>query len=299
MDIRKIRYFISVAETLNFTRAARRHYISQTAMSQQIALLEEELGVILFERSTNKVKLTNAGSFFLKEAVVIVEKLEYAVLQTRKIAQGSCSSFTCGYSDPIELDILRTIADSYLQEYPNADIRFDEQNFSILLEKVNNGTCDVAFFPESEIWNLQDIRKLTLYLDKIILAVSRNHPKARLGKIPAIEVANEKIIMLSQEAGPNNYKTMLQYCRKDGYEPNIVELVPTFDMLMLLVELNRGVCFVPNTWRNKANDKLAFLEIEGTTHMITIEMAWRKDNKNEGLKAFIEVAKRFAYNETV
>lgn len=297
MDIRKIKYFISVAETLNFTRAAKRHYISQTAMSQQIALLEEELGVVLFERSTNKVKLTYAGSFFLKEAEVIVERLEHAVLQTRKIFQGSCGSFTCGYSDPIELDILRSVAESYLKEYPKADIRFDEQNFSTLLEKVNNGTCDVAFFPECELWDLQDIEKLTLYHGKIILAVSKNHPKANLGKIPAIAVADEKIIMLSQEAGPNNYKTMLQFCQKDGYEPNIVELVPTFDMLLLLVELNRGVTFVPYNWLNKPNDKLAFLEMEGTSHTITIEMAWRKDNKNEELKSFIAVARKFAYVE--
>lgn len=292
MDIRKMKYFISVAKTLNFTKAAKQHYISQTAMSQQIASVEEELGVLLIDRSRYKVELTEAGKVFLGETIIIVEKYEQAVRKTRTVYHGSKGSITCGYIDLNAMELLHSVVETFNGEYPNVDVCFDKQCFKVLEDKLMNDTCDIIFSQESELKNLHEVEKLILFRAKMFLAVSKKHPKADCGKIDAYEVAKEKILVVNEEEGPNTIKHMIECCLKDGYEPYIEEKVPTFDTLMLMVGLNRGVAFLPDILLHKLNDKITFLELENSHHTLAVGMAWRKDNKNPFINFFVESAKR-------
>lgn len=291
MDIHKLQYFISVAETLSFTKAAKKHYISQTAMSQQIASIEAELEVLLFERSKNKVTITAAGEVFLKEAKDILARYEQAVKKTKDAMSGSEGSIHLGFSGPTEAEIVYEIVKEFQNKYPYVKIHVSSNDFKQLSVNLEDGIYDVIIALAGEIENFNYIQKLTIKNEQAFLAVSRDHPKAGKKIINAQEIADEKIIMLSEDCGQLNFEHMISTCKKDGYLPNITERVSSIDTLILMIELNRGVSILPRSMIHNSNDKIALIEIANTHHSFVIDMYWRKSVKSEYVKQFISTTK--------
>ena len=292
MDIRKLQYFISVAETLSFTKAAKEHYISQTAMSQQIASIESELEIVLFDRSKHKVTITPAGEVFLSEAKEIVEKYEQAVKKTQDVYKGRKGSIRIGYAGPTEVELLREIIEVFQEKYPYVELHIEHNNFKKLSKNIKEEIYDIIFAIAGEITNIGLLEKITLKNEQAVLVVSKKHPKANRKMMHASEVADEEFIMLSEECGQLNFQRMFKSCREDGYEPNIKERVNSLDTLIFMVELNRGVSFLPKSQINSLNNKVSFIEIIETHHSFTVEMYWGRSNKNEYISKFIAIARK-------
>lgn len=294
MDIRKIKYFISVSETLSFTKAARQHYISQTAMSQQIASMEEELGFLLFHRTRNMVKLTASGSSFLEDVAEIVERYERAVLKAKDLNDNAPCSIVVGFTDETERECLAAIIQEYKKmnpsDYNNMDVK--KISFMNLKNDLINDLCDVVIAPAQMFRDLKDIEKIRLCSAELLLGVSMNHPKANQSVIEASEIGREKILMSSRKLGPEMYDYMLEACRKDGYEPNIVESdkIFSFDAYLLLVEMGKGVAFLPDSPYFPKSSRIANLRIKNSAHRYNIEMAWKPKNNNSLLARFINAA---------
>ncbi|WP_193708445.1 LysR family transcriptional regulator [Alkalibaculum sporogenes] len=295
MDIRKLQYFISVAETLSFTKAAKEHYISQTAMSQQIASIESELDVLLFDRSKYKVDITSAGEVFLGEAKEIVAKYEQAVKKTQDVHKGCKGNIHIGYAGPTEVELLREIIEEFEKKYPYVELHIEQNNFKKLSKDLKEGIYDIIFAIAGEINDIGSLEKITLKNEQAVLVVSKKHPKANKKNMNATEIADENFIMLSEECGQLNFERMIESCRQDGYEPKITERVNSLDTLMFMVELNRGVSFLPRSQINNLNNKVSFIDIINTHHSFAVEMSWIRFNKNEYIKKFIEIAKQLYY----
>ncbi|MFZ7131679.1 MAG: LysR family transcriptional regulator [Eubacteriales bacterium] len=292
MNIHKLQYFISLAETSNFTKAAKANYITQTAMSQQISSMEKELEVRLFDRTKNKVSITQAGQYFLEETKVIVERYQQALRNTKKIGKGSSGNLTIGYCGPTEKELLCKIMEFFIEKHPSVNVFLQNENFKQLYNNLDRETCDVVISLSGEVEKEVCFDRIILKKDVAVLAVSKKHPKADVKKMHASEVAGERIIMVNEEYGRLNYSHMVKSCMLDGYEPNIIEKVTSLDTLMLMVELNRGVTFLPRSQAHAFNDKVAFIQLLGTNHSFTIEMAWKASNENEYLQEFIQTAKK-------
>ncbi|MFZ7120264.1 MAG: LysR family transcriptional regulator [Eubacteriaceae bacterium] len=295
MDIRKLQYFISVAETLSFTKAANEHYISQTAMSQQIASIESELEVMLFNRSKCKVEITPAGEVLLGESKEIVTKYEQAVKKTQNVYKGIKGCIHIGYAGPTEIELLREIIEIFQEKFPCVELCIENSNFKKLSKKLKDEIYDIVFALAGEINNISSLEKVTLENEQAVLVVSKKHPKANNKFINASEVAGEDIIMLSEECGQLNFERMIKSCKKDGYEPNITERVNSLDTLIFMVELNRGVAFLPKSHINTLNSKVSFVEIINTHHSFAVEMSWLRTNKNKYIKEFIEITRKLYY----
>lgn len=293
MDIRKMQYFISVAETLNFSRAAKINYISQAAISQAIAGMEDELGVALFKRNTNYVELTAAGKVYLEEVKKIVSMYDYALRKTKMAERGLDGIIRIGYTGPIEMNLLIPVLEQFQNIYPAVDLNLHKQSFRVLLDELLSGVCDVIFVCGHELYDMECVEKADIYSGEIYLAVSSKHKKAHLESIDARDVAEEKIIMLSEESGPLNYKLITKFCLEDGYHPNIVEKVPSLDTLILLVELNRGVTFFPHSSILSANNKVRLIRLNNSHHSFSVAMAWNRGSKNAIIKQIAEIAKSF------
>lgn len=291
MDIRKLQYFISVAETLSFTKAAKEHYISQTAMSQQIASIESELEVLLFDRNKLKVAITPAGEVLLGEVKEIVAKYEQAIKKTQDVYKGRKGSIRVGYAGPTEVELLREIIEVFQERYPYVELHIENNTFKKLSKNLKDGSCDFIFAIAGEINNIPSLEKVTLKNEPAVLVVSRKHPKANRKNMNASEIANEEIIMISEECGQLNFERMLESCRKDGYEPRIIERVNSLDTLLFMVELNRGVSFLPKSHANRLNNKVAFIDIVNTHHSFSIDMSWVRSNKNEYIDKFIDISR--------
>ncbi|MDI3481973.1 MAG: hypothetical protein PWQ97_1628 [Tepidanaerobacteraceae bacterium] len=291
MDIRKMKYFISAAELLSFTKAAKRHYIAQTAMSQQIAAIEAELDVVLFDRSKHKIELTPAGETFLKECKIIVELYENAVKKTKAVYMDSAGIIRVGYSGPSEKRFLPEILKLFQEKYPNVDLSLEEDSFLGLSDKLEKGILDLIFSLSYDIMQLKKVERVCLAKDEMCLMVSKWHKKADKRRINAIEVAEEKIIMINRDYGPYNFEHMLWACRQDGYEPNIVYEVTSMDTLILMVEANQGVAFMPKRLFDPGNHNVRLIELENSHHTCELELVWKKGNKNPFIKDFVKIAK--------
>ena len=176
MDVRKLQYFVSVAKNLSFTKAAKEHYISQTAMSQQIAAMESELEVILFQRSKNKVAITPAGEFLLKAASDLIVEYENMIQKTRDIHRGGKGSLRIGYAGPTEGELLVYVLEAFQEKYPYVDVHIEQTTFKNLSQNLIEEAYDVVFAIAGEILDAAAFTKVILKEEPAVLVVSPQTP---------------------------------------------------------------------------------------------------------------------------
>jgi len=145
MDIQQLRYFISVAKKLNFTEAAKEHFVAQSAISQQIKELEKFLGVKLFIRTNRSVRLTAAGKTLLSEAEDIINKTDEAVKKVQLAARGVIGTLKIGFILPMEKVILPDILKDFTCNYPHIDLSLLRLDWGYLNKSLEKDEIDLAF----------------------------------------------------------------------------------------------------------------------------------------------------------
>ena len=158
MNLKQMEYFVAAAEQLNFTRAAKKCFISQTAMTLQIQSLEEKIGVPLFVRDKHHVELTAAGKVYLNEARAILVRAEEAAKLARTAAEGVAGELTIGFIRGYEQSRFSETLRSFHEAYPNISIHLLRENMSALYELLDNGTCDLAFNLSLYTQNYEDLK---------------------------------------------------------------------------------------------------------------------------------------------
>ncbi len=179
MEIRQLRYFISAAAHLNFTKAAKECYIVQSSMTEQIANLEEELGVKLFERLPRGLELTEAGSFFLLRAKALVQEVQRTEAEMNAFQAGCRTILRIGYPGELFKGDLMDILGQYRRENPDVKVLLHQMSRRLVLERVRDGLLDLAF----TAWENPFLGESWLELDAILedgpcLVVGRDHPLA-------------------------------------------------------------------------------------------------------------------------
>lgn len=176
MDIRKMRYFITAAEKGSFTKAADIHYISQTAISQQMASMENELDAKLFDRTGYRIQLTMAGKVFLEECKEIVKKYDSAASRVRDISQGVQGSLHIGFSGFGDRELLLDTIQAFQAEYPGINLTFVSDTITGLQSKLENADLDLVFGFSYDFQPHKNIRRQILLNDEVGLIVSPKHP---------------------------------------------------------------------------------------------------------------------------
>ena len=198
MNLNQLRYFVSVAESGSFTRAAMNHYISQTAITQQIRVLEENVGAKLFDRHSRPVSLTPAGKVFLKEAREILGKMDAALLKTREATTGLEGELRLGFTKGYEHSDLPKYLRNFHREYPNVLISCYRCDTDALAAGLMNGEYDVIFTWDST--NLRQEETLELrVMERVPLRVAlyANHPLARRKELTRRDLRQENILFMS------------------------------------------------------------------------------------------------------
>ncbi|UYO64347.1 LysR family transcriptional regulator [Acetobacterium wieringae] len=302
MNIDKMRNFVEVVKYGSITRAAKGIYISQTALSQQIVSMEAELGVTLFLRRPNKTELTTAGRVFYEECTKIISIYDNAVLKTQEAAEQNKGNFTIGINVEHEQHLpFVNILNEFREKYSETEVNFINSTFLDMGRKLENDLIDCALTYADDITFFKSIEYNILFEDKIGLLVPLNHPYAQVKEIPAGEVASEKIGMISQQAGPLNYKRMIESCKLDGYEPNIVAIADNITSLLMFVEL--GICSVLIPQYFCINyTKGHFVQLINSNHKIEYIMAWNRDiektQKYQYVKSFYKIAQKHLKDKT-
>jgi DNA-binding transcriptional LysR family regulator len=217
MNLRQLRYFVSLAEELHFGRAAAREHIVQSALSQQLQRLEHELGVPLLERTTHHVQLTEAGSVFLIEARQILAHLDRAAVAAQRAAR-SAPTLRVGVLDASYdsmPQILRKVQKRYLDlEIHQVEAGVPEQ-FTLLVD----GRLDVGF--GRACLAPPEVASQLVRLDPLGVLVSEGHRFAALPGVPVAMLAEEPLLLAEQERAPEFNQFVIELCRSVGFTPTV------------------------------------------------------------------------------
>lgn len=280
MDIRKIEYFLCVVDEASFTKAAKRLHVSQSGISQQIASLEDDLGVTLIKRLKNKFELTEAGDYFYQSCQEFVSQYHLIQKKTREIHFRSQLDINIGYAGPIEATIIEPLVSLIQAHYPDLNFNFEKSSFREVIEALSNRSMDMVISYTYDLVKSSEVVTIPIRREPMGLLVSTKHPLAGQKRISAAAVAGEKIIMLNPDYGQKSYENMIKCCQLDGYEPNIIHEVATCEAMFLKVDANSGVSFFSKDYVEKIFKNINYVELAETHHIDCIDLSWLKNNSN-------------------
>jgi DNA-binding transcriptional LysR family regulator len=239
LDLRKLRYFVAVAERLHFGRAAEALYITQPALSRQIRQLEHELGVALFARSSREVTLTPAGEQLAREAPRLLATSQAAVTNTRRAGK-SDRSLTVGFMLGTDLDpTLR----AFSRRHPDTDIQLKRIRWWNQTRALLEGGVDVAFVRLPI--DTEGLRLLPLYTEPLQVALPRDHPLASETAVSIADLADDPVLVYA-DASPTWNAVWTIDPRPDGSHPRQGPIVRDMEEILEYVKAGRGVIFLPS-----------------------------------------------------
>lgn len=284
IELRQLRYFLAVAEDLNFTRAAERLHLAQQALSASIRRLEQQLGVALFVRSTRRVELTAAGVVLVEGAQAVVAAAVEAVERVRQVAGGRGGLITIGFSTAAGgVPIVRRIIRTFAERAPGVDIRTVEHDFSDPSAGLADASVDVAFiFGPPPVAGLTSI---TLVREDRVLAVRPEHPLSGRSAVGPEDLADLPWLRVPGDRGP----WQAFWFRREDEGP-VGPLIRTADEWVTAIEAGRGAAFtMPTVMEDFSTARVTLVPITGLPPA-EILLAWRTDRAEPLVGRFTESA---------
>lgn len=293
MNILKMKYFVDVANHLSFTKAAQQNYVSQTAVSQQIATVERELEVQLFFRDKGRVTLTPSGEVFYQDCLRILRQYEKAVSRAQRIQSENGGVINLGFLTACRMDYLYDVINLFHESYPNTDIKLRQCSFEEVRQQLESGELDIALAPACNMEGIEHINIEMGVLRKMGLLVSKENPLAQYDEITVNQMKTQDFVMNSPKFAGRVFNHMVTQRRKEGFEPRIVETADSSEILVMLVELNRGACFLPEKTTIYNTNLCKMLHIIDNDDYFDLSIAWQKDDASPALICFLNCLRTF------
>ncbi|MBN9393524.1 MAG: LysR family transcriptional regulator [Chloroflexi bacterium] len=297
MELRHLRYFITVAEELNFVRAARRLNIVQPALSKQIHDLEKELGFPLFSRKKRQIQLTPAGYTFLEGARQTLATADQAILKAVRSSRGQTGRLVVGYSSLVYCHLLPRILQSFRQRNPQVELVLLDLNTGQQIEKMLNSQIDIGFYVHLPgilaADTQQKLRSQTIVLEPTLVGVPADHPLAGTGTVKLAQLANDPWLFFSRQLEPQLYDNTYKIFEKAGFIPQVTQEVVQQWFAVRLVAAGFGVSAFPSSAISMGVGEVEFLEIGEPQWLTNFCILWHSDNGSPLLKAFLDTVNTF------
>lgn len=296
MELRHLRYFVRVASELHFGRAAEQLGISQPPLSQQIRLLEQELGVQLFERSSRKVRLTMAGRLFLEEAKATLAQADHAVSVTRRAAIGEIGEVNIGLSaSTLFVPMVSDAINRFRSSHPDVHLDFTELSIAAQREAVDGGALDIGFVRSRNRPLMPDaVTAECLMSDRMYVAMAKGH---RLcdgeGEIHVSRLADEPMVHYPYDR-EGFLEDLHRLFGNAGLRPRLVQETHEMSTLLGLVSAGLGITVLPGSLRRLNVDTLHYRELSGECALSSMWLIHRGERANPAARAFIDVMRERA-----
>lgn len=294
IDLRRLRYFVAVAEESSFNRAARRLHIAQPPLSTQIKQLEEELGVRLFERTNRGVRMTEAGELLLEEARRIFVQVDQTVRIVRRVGHGEVGRLTLGFVPSASNEVLPEILRAFRDRFPEVELFLREMRPDRIVQRLHDKQVDVGFLYlplEDASLNIECISR-----EPLVLALPEAHPLARRRKVELQDVSEEPFILPARYSMPGLYGQVTEACRRAGFAPRAVQKdVWLMQTIVGLVAGGIGVALVPASVRNLRRRGVLYKQVHGLSPTVELGMIWRKGDPGVVLSSFLKVARKESF----
>jgi len=290
MELRHLRYFVTVAELLNFTKAAAKLRVAQPSFSRQIRDLEEELGVSLLERNSRFVRLTEAGKAFATEAHAVLQHAETAAQAARAFAKSNHGHLKLGYAPSLTVEVLPQALRSFEKACPR--VRVTLQDLSIL--EMTNGLCegrlDAALTVEASGKQMQGLAFEKLCSYPVCVALGATHRLMRARRIALAELKDERLMVYSREEYPE-YHQWLNGLFGRGIQ-RLLENAEEHDSgtsLIAAVEAGRGVAIVASVFSSVAGPRIKLRELQPSPTPLVVGVAYHRRRLGGAARQFVRM----------
>ncbi|RYZ05603.1 MAG: LysR family transcriptional regulator [Myxococcales bacterium] len=244
MELRHVRTFLALAEELHFGRAARKLRVAQSAVSQTLRALEEEVGVTLLERSKRKVSLTPAGAQYLEHARAALAQLEQGAAAALSAASGEVGDLRLSFTLMSALTVLPRVVTRFKRHYPRVRVTITPGGSTEQLEAIAQERCDVGFMAFKR--DVQPLETLVVARAALVAVLPSRHPLSKRSRVELGELAGESFIFLKQQSEPQVHEHFRAHCVRAGFEPRFVMEVEHVEALLAFVAAGFGVSCVPD-----------------------------------------------------
>jgi DNA-binding transcriptional LysR family regulator len=288
VELRHLRYFVAVAEELNFSRAAERLHMAQPPLSAAIRQLERELGTQLLLRTTREVRLTDAGSSFLAGAHRTLAELERAERDARRAAAGEVGRLHLGFSWSARFETLPALGQAFRAARPDVELLTEEMWNGRMLTALASGRIDaaVALCPEiAAEFSYEVIRT-----EQVLALVADHHPLADRDEIELAELAADRFLFFPRELAPRLHDVMVGFCRRAGFEPQIRSDSFHSGWEMQILAQVPAVALAPASVALALPAHIAALRVSDPPDPLETAIVWRADDVSAASAALREVA---------
>lgn len=296
MEFRHLRYFVAVAEELNFGRAAKRLRISQQPLSQQIKNLEEELGVELFRRTTRRVELTEVGKIFLEETYRTLSQSEFAAEAARRAARGETGILRIGHAPTALYNVLPEALKVFRARYPGVVLELFELISKPQEEALAAGRIDVGFlYPPVED---PGVTTEVISEEPLMAVLPEEHRLSDRDEVALEELAGEPFVMLPRRNRPALHDSIVGECGRAGFSPKVVQEANNLHTMLGLVAAGFGVNLTVANIHNLKRPGVVYRALKDQTKLLAFAVAWRPEHESPTLSNFLEVVREIAGSPT-
>jgi DNA-binding transcriptional LysR family regulator len=278
MELRQIRSFLSIAETLHFGRTAELIHLSQPALSLQIRALEEEVGVRLFERNRRKTTLTAAGSAFRDDAAAALSQLDQAVRRARLAASGKLGLLRIGFVSTVGSEIVPNIVRQFRKSNPEVEFSLRNILTAEQVHMLESGSLDVGFL-RMPVGEDSALDVVTVHREPFVLVLPSSHKLAKRKTVRLREVAGQDFVMYERTYAPGFHDVMYGIFRDARIAPNVSQTAVEIPMLISLVASGMGITIAPLSVVKHSAASVVACNILDRIPMSEIGMAVRKGTR--------------------
>lgn len=292
MDIRPLRYFIAVAEELNFNRAAERLHITQPALSRQIQQLEEAIPAVLLERNSKRVALTEAGKSFYEHGLRILEQLQQAADESRMLSLGQRGNLSVGIFGSAILDLIPQVLHRFTSVYPNVNVSLHPMDKDAQIQALRERRLTIGF--NRLVPAEPDIEQELVRTEPLIIALPVTHPMAKRREIDLGDVLDQPLILYPRGVRGSLMVQVRKLFSEYGAIPVVAQEVTDVTTSIALVAAGAGMSIVPNAAKNLRLPGVVYrsLKSRGDSSIELICM-YRKGDNSPVLLAFLQAIRAF------
>jgi len=291
MELRHLRYFVAVADALNFTKAAEQLHLAQPSLTRQISNLEEEIGVRLLDRTKHRVSLTEEGRLFVVDARRILAMASESVESVRRLSRGETGQLNVGYVPNFHFDLLPQTLGSFRQVSPQVTLNLFEMTPAEQFKALEARRVDLGFVGLRPRDASKDLEWHCVCEQQVVVALPANHILAKKRSMKLDDLRSLFFVGMSESSYPGYRDWLNETCRPASFSPKVLQEADFEAGLMNFVAEGLGVALVREQATKFPHSGVEFRPLM-PAHKAQYWVAWHRQNTSPGLQRYVEIIKR-------
>ncbi|MEL7226112.1 MAG: LysR substrate-binding domain-containing protein, partial [Cyanobacteria bacterium J06576_12] len=289
IELRQLRYFVTVAQELNFTRAAEQLKIAQPPLSRQIQALEKALELQLFQRTNRRVTLTTAGEVFLGECQQILSQVDRSIQVAQRAAKGETGQLTIGFEGSFHNETVLSIIQSFRSQFPDVDLVLQEMSSGKQMDALLFRHIDVGFV--DPIFRREEISIIQLPTEPLVVVLAASHLLAGQDSIDISQLEKASWITGQRDEGCGLLIRFLEACRQAGFTPNIRQETNDVQMRLGFVAAGLGITVLPISALISERSDIVYRELDISVPQVELAIAWQSNELSPVLQSFLGIVR--------